>query len=147
VPQLRAEGVKLLAVGIGTPERGAEFADHVGFDPEHLFTDPENCLYTTLNFKKDVGSLAFNAATPFALLDRVKTGKTQDLSNALARWKPWIPPKLDQGLQQGGVLVFQGHDLLFERKDPSTGAHVNLDTLLKVALQPPKQHDAGSDGA
>ena len=23
-------------------------------------------------------------------------------------WKPWIPPKLDQGLQQGGTFVFLG---------------------------------------
>ena len=27
---------------------------------------------------------------------------------ALARWKPWIPPKLEQGLQQGGTFVFEG---------------------------------------
>jgi len=32
-------------------------------------------------------------------------------------WKPWIPPKLSQGLQQGGVYVFEGERCLFEHKD------------------------------
>ena len=47
---------------------------------------------------------------------------------------PWLPPKSDQGLQQGGAFVFEGEELLFQHYDPSTGAHVDLDTVLKVAL-------------
>lgn len=134
VPELDAAGVKLLAVGIGTPERGAEFAAHVGFDPQRLFTDPENLLYDALEFKKDIASLAFDPATPFSLLDRAQSGQLTDLTTALSKWKPWIPPKLDQGLQQGGVLVFDGDKTLYERKDPATGAHAPLDVVLKLAL-------------
>jgi len=133
VPRLEEAGVKLVAVGIGTPERAVEFSRHVGFEPERLFTDPENALYEALDFKKDLRSLAFNEATPFSLLDRVQTGKYQDLTRALQAWKPWIPPKLEQGLQQGGVVVFDGEETLYERKDPSTGAHAPLDIVLNIA--------------
>jgi len=126
--------VKLLAIGIGTPERGAEFAAHVGFDASRLFTDPENICYDALGFKKDVQNLAFNQATPLALLDRIVTGKNQDLTQALRRWKPWIPPRLEQGLQQGGVLVFEGSNVLYERADPSTGAHAPIDVVLNAAI-------------
>lgn len=84
------------------------------------------------------------------------------------RWKPWIPPKLDQGLQQGGTFVFLGSQVIQARKydalacyllvlssalywfyswgdallqevfsyyDPSTGAHADLNKVLKVALE------------
>jgi len=113
---------------------GAEFAEHVGFDAANLFTDPTNACYDALGFKNDVKSLAFDTATPFALLDRVREDRAGDLATALARWKPWIPPKLEQGLQQGGVLVFDGEQTLYERADPSTGAHAPLDVVLSVAL-------------
>ncbi|KAJ8610475.1 hypothetical protein CTAYLR_007763 [Chrysophaeum taylorii] len=140
LPKLRAGGVKLLCVGIaqsiGTPERGAEFSAHVGLDPEVLFTDPENAAYDALDLIKDVKNLAFNEATPFAILDRIKSDNLGDLATALSRWKPWIPPKLSQGLQQGGVLVFDGEQTLYERKDPSTGAHAPLDLVLEYALAP-----------
>lgn len=134
MPKLDAAGVKLVCVGIGTPERGAEFCDHVGLDPKVLFSDPDNASYEALGYKKDVGNLAFNPATPYALLDRIESGKFGDLANALKRWKPWIPPKLEQGLQQGGVIVFDGDTALYERADPSTGAHAPLDVVLEQAL-------------
>ena len=58
-----------------------------------------------------------------------------DLVAATSRWKPWLPPKADQGLQQGGAFVFEGDRLLFQHRDPSTGAHADLNTLLRVALE------------
>lgn len=54
--------------------------------------------------------------------------------DTVSSWKPWLPPTSDQGLQQGGAFVFEGEELLFQHYDPSTGAHVDLDTVLKVAL-------------
>ena len=42
---------------------------------------------------------------------------------------------LTQGLQQGGAFVFEGERLLFQHRDPSTGAHADLNTLLRVALE------------
>ena len=58
----------------------------------------------------------------------------KDLLDATKRWKPWLPPKSDQGLQQGGAFVFDGAELLLGHYDPSTGAHVKLDEVLRVAL-------------
>ena len=73
--------------------------------------------------------------TPLAIAKRYQTARGSDLTNALKEWKPWIPPKLEQGLQQGGAFVFDGYaTVLFARKDPATGDHVDLDELLKVAL-------------
>ena len=76
----------------------------------------------------------FDAATPYAILDRIQTGTTNDLQEILPRWKPWIPPKLDQGLQQGGVLVFEGSNVLLTHKDPATGAHMSTTDLLAAAV-------------
>lgn len=121
-------------MGIGTPQRGAEFAKHVGFDPGNLYTDPENALYAALGYKKDIGSLAFDAATPYSILDRIKENRYQDLATAIRDWIPWIPPKLEQGLQQGGVLVFKGEEVIYERPDPSTGAHAPLDAVLDAVI-------------
>lgn len=42
----------------------------------------------------------FSPRTPFALVRRVVRGDAGFLTNALAKWKIWIPPKLNQGLQQ-----------------------------------------------
>jgi len=53
-----------------------------------------------------------------------------DLQDIMPRWKPWIPPKLDQGLQQGGVFIFDGETTLLEHFDEATGAHMALEEIL-----------------
>lgn len=127
-------GAKLLAIGIGTYERSLEFCDHVGFPKENLMVDPENAAYAALGLKKGVKDTFFNEATPYAIVDRVKRDGAKDMVTALQRWKPWIPPKLDQGLQQGGIFVFKGQEEIFGHFDPSTGAHADLPTVLSVAV-------------
>ena len=73
--------------------------------------------------------------TPLAMAKRLKEGKGKYLQTALTNWKPWIPPKLDQGLQQGGTFVFTSDgSLKYSRKDPATGDHVDLDTVLQLLL-------------
>jgi hypothetical protein len=47
-PLLDAEGVRLVAIGIGTAERAKEFCAHVGFPEECLYADPENVAYDAL---------------------------------------------------------------------------------------------------
>jgi len=126
--------VRLVAVGIGTAARGREFCDHVGFPTDNLFCDPENAAYEALGLNKGVEATFFTIDTPLAILERAKKNNAKDLLGATARWKPWLPPKNDQGLQQGGAFVFEGEQLLFQHYDPSTGAHADLDTLLRVAL-------------
>jgi hypothetical protein len=35
----------------------------------------------------------------------------------MKKWKPWLPPKANQGLQQGGCVVFKGRDAALEHFD------------------------------
>ena len=137
LPVLRGgkPSVKLVAVGIGTAERGREYCEHVGLPAETLLCDPENAAYDALGLKKGVATTFFTVDTPFAILDRARKDGAADLIDATKRWKPWLPPKNDQGLQQGGAFVFEGPDLLFSHFDPSTGAHAKLDDLLEAAAR------------
>ena len=135
-------GGTLLAIGIGTVERGNEFCDHVGFPREMLLCDPDNKAYSALGLRFGAADTFFNPRTPMAIADRLfkpraegELGGSADLFDALVRWKPWIPPKLEQGLQQGGMFVFKGGNELFSYFDPSTGAHADLNTVLAVALK------------
>jgi len=134
LPPLRDAGVSLRCVGIGTLPVARDFCDHIGFDPELLYTDPENAAYDALGLKKGLKDTFFNIETPRAILKRVQEGAADDLLRATARWKPVIPPKLDQGMQQGGAFVFAGEELLWSHFDPSTGAHADLDEMLRVAI-------------
>lgn len=144
LPALAASGATLVAVGIGTVERGNEFCAHVGFPRENLYCDPDNVAYSALGLKFGLGDTLFNPQTPLAIAKRFTVsavgsgavlGGATDLTNALSRWKPWIPPKLEQGLQQGGTFVYLGSQEVFSHYDPSTGAHADLNTVLKVALE------------
>lgn len=129
-PLLDKEGVRLIAIGIGTAERAKEFCAHVGFPEECLYADPENVAYDALQLNSGIGSTFFRPETPLALLRRVFDGKTGDLGNALSRWQVWIPPKLEQGLQQGGVFAFEGTKVVFQHYDPSTGKHADFSKVL-----------------
>lgn len=134
LPELRDADVKLLCVGIGTLETARKFCDHVSFPRDMLYADPENQAYTALDLKKGVATTFFNIGTPQSILERATKDGAADLLAATARWKPWLPPKSDQGLQQGGVFVFEGQKLLFQHYDPSTGAHADLDTVIRAAV-------------
>lgn len=46
-----------------------------------------------------------------------------------------MPPKMEQGLLQGGTFVFNGPRTVFAHYDPSTGAHASLDTVIDAAKQ------------
>jgi len=131
-PQLDELNVKLLVVSIGTAARAKDFVQETGFPIENLYADPENITYEALGFYKDLGRTFFNPATPFSIKDRLEKDAAKDLREIMPRWKPWIPPKLDQGLQQGGVFVFQGSRVLLEHFDEATGAHISPEKILEV---------------
>ena len=133
-PRLDDAGVLTRCVGIGTLDTARAFCDHVGFPRERLYADPENAAYTALNLNKGVAATFFTIDTPLSILRRAKEGTADGLLSATKRWKPWLPPKSDQGLQQGGAFVFQGSATLYSHFDPSTGAHVSLGEMLDVAI-------------
>ena len=134
-PRLDEAECKLLAVGIGTPEIAREFCEHVGFPAASLYADPENAAYTALGLKKGLQTI-FTIDTSFSVLKRLQQDGASDLLAATSQWKPWLPPKLEQGLQQGGAFVFDGPELLFQHFDPSTGANADLTAVLEAALSP-----------
>ena len=134
VPPLSEAGVATRCVGIGTLETATKFCDHVGFPRELLFADPENAGYDALQLKKGVATTFFTPDTPFSILARAQKDGAADLIKATSNWRPWLPPKSDQGLQQGGVFVFEGQELVFSHYDPSTGAHAELEDVIAAAV-------------
>jgi len=138
VPIIETSSVKLVCIGIGTHQRALDFCVHTGFDRKFLYSDAENKVYDALSLVKSTPVTLFtDARTPLALAKRMRDNKSKFLADALKNWSKamWIPPRLEQGLQQGGAFVFQGNTTIFSFRDPSAGAHVALDELLRVALQ------------
>lgn len=137
VPSFWDSKVKLVCVGIGTHERAIEFCRHTKFPPEYLFSDELNKVYDVLELVKSTPATLFtDVQTPLALAKRVREGKMEYLTSALSKWRTamWIPPRLEQGLQQGGAFVFRGAETLYAHKDPSAGAHADLNQILAVSL-------------
>ena len=71
--------------------------------------------------------------TPLAIKDRIVKDGAAGLRQAISSWKFWIPPGQGQSRQQGGCHIFRGIECIFEHKDKSTGAHVDLDKVVQVA--------------
>jgi len=134
IPTLGAAGVKLVAVGIGTGTRAVELCEHLSFPTANLFADPTNEAYGYLGFMKDAAKTFFDARTPLAIAERIRRDGAKDLLASFGRWKPWTPPRLDQGYQQGGCFVFQGENAIYGYKDPATGAHADLNKIVGIAL-------------
>ena len=47
----------------------------------------------------------------------------------------FIPPKVNQSFFQGGTFVFDGADTVFAHYDESTGAHSNINQVMKLAKE------------
>lgn len=80
----------------------------------------------------------FSFSTPLAIKARMDSGATKDLESILPTWQKegmWVPPKLEQSLQQGGLFLFEGARCVFNHFDPSTGAHADLKAVAAVAGQ------------
>ena len=133
LPVLDAAGVDLVAVSIGTASRASDFVAETGSPSNRLFADPDAACYDALRLNRSLANFS-QKSTPESLARRWREDGAKDLLDVLRRWKPWIPPKPEQGFQQGGAFVFEGEQLLFQHYDPSTGAHADLDVLLQAAL-------------
>lgn len=135
IPQLDPAGIKLFFVSIGPPKRGLEFCELTQFPADRMLADPENILYDAIGFCKGIMSTFFKVDTPFAIYQRILGGRINDLVNATRNWKAWIPPRRDQALQQGGALIFNGQDCVLAHYDEGTGAHIDLEVLVKAAME------------
>ena len=91
-----AAGIDLIAVSIGTPERATEFVNETGFPAANLYADPDNVCYDALKLNKELKNFS-QKSTPEMLMERWNKDGAKDLIGVLKRWKPWIPPKPEQG--------------------------------------------------
>ncbi|KAF6264713.1 Seleno protein U [Scenedesmus sp. NREL 46B-D3] len=135
-PGLDAAGVRLYLVSIGTWERSGQFAEVTGFPRACLLADPASATYEALGLAKGLRATFLGSETAFSFLRRLRApGGLSDLKHVLGRWKPWVPPKQDQALQQGGMFVFDGPRCVFSHFDKATGDHADLGEVLGLAQQ------------
>ena len=143
---LEENGVDLVAVSIGTFERSRDFVRETGFPADRLFADADAAAYDALRLNKSLKNFS-QKSTPEGIMDRFRKDGAADLIGVLKRWKPWIPPKPEQGFQQGGAFVFDFSNsdgdersdgkTLYRFYDPSTGVSAPFDDVLVAAgLEP-----------
>lgn len=132
IPELDQCDVKLFLASIGTPERGIDFANLTGFPQDRLLADPENVLYTSLEMKTGLSTF-FSTRGSEVISAKVRDEGKDKMRASLKRYKPYLPPKLGQVLQQGGCLIFNGKSCVYEWYDATPGDHVDFDVVFKNA--------------
>ncbi|KAK9820381.1 hypothetical protein WJX72_009668 [[Myrmecia] bisecta] len=80
----------------------------------------------------------FNPLTPLAIGKRVLKDGAKELREVLTNWKPFNPPKLGQALQQGGAIIFDGKEVVWQHYDTATGAHADPELILKARTDQPR---------
>lgn len=122
-------------VTIGTPESGAKFAERTGFPADQLLVDPQSALYDVLPFNRGIRATFFKAETGKAISERMKSGTDATLKSVLKDYTMLMPPRTEQAFIQGGVLLFQGPELVWAHFDPSTAAHADLGEVVRLATE------------
>ncbi|KAK9138203.1 hypothetical protein Sjap_008797 [Stephania japonica] len=127
-PKLDASGVKLIAVGVGPSEKARMLAERLPFPMDCLYADPDRKAYNLLGLYYGFGRTFFNRASTkvFSRFDSLKKV-----------WKNYTitatPDDRSSVLQQGGMFVFKGNQLLYSRKDEGTGDHAPLDEVINIS--------------
>ncbi|XXG56825.1 hypothetical protein AAC387_Pa03g4139 [Persea americana] len=120
-------GVKLVAVGVGTPDKARILAERLPFPLDSLYADPDRKAYDVLGLYYGLGRTFFNPAsakvfTRFGSLQKAVKNYTISAT----------PDDRSSVLQQGGMFVFKGNKLLYARKDEGTGDHAPLSEILDL---------------
>ncbi|KAL6582282.1 hypothetical protein OROMI_006296 [Orobanche minor] len=170
-------GVKLIAVGVGTPDKAQLLAErwrkefklnqqqisaddvtssyvaiiglylHIlegqamklqyeqrsnSFPMDSLYADPERKAY-------DVLGLYYGFRRTFLNPARIKVfSRYEELKKAMKNYTIKATPyDTSSVLQQGGMFVFKGKQLLYARKDEGTGDHAPLDEILDICCKVP----------
>ncbi|XP_010444603.2 PREDICTED: thioredoxin-like protein AAED1, chloroplastic [Camelina sativa] len=129
-PRFDAAGVKLIAVGVGTPDKARILATRLPFPVESLYADPERKAYDVLGLYYGLGRTFFNPASKkvFSRFKEIREAAKNYTIEA-------TPEDRSSVLQQGGTFVFRGKKLLYGRKDEGTGDHPSLDDVLNVCCK------------
>ncbi|KAL1196455.1 Thioredoxin-like protein AAED1 [Cardamine amara subsp. amara] len=129
-PRFDAAGVKLVAVGVGTPDKARILATRLPFPMECLYADPERKAYDVLGLYFGLGRTFFNPASAkvFSRFNELREATKNYTISA-------TPEDRSSVLQQGGTFVFRGKKLLYGRKDEGTGDHPSLDDVINVCCK------------
>ncbi|KAJ9670440.1 hypothetical protein PVL29_026771 [Vitis rotundifolia] len=110
-------GVKLIAVGVGTPDKARILAERA---------------YDVLGLYYGFGRTFFNPASAKVFL------RFEALQKAVKNYtSKATPDDKSSVLQQGGMFVFKGKQLVYARKDEGTGDHAPLDDVFDVCCKVP----------
>ncbi|XP_050291979.1 thioredoxin-like protein AAED1, chloroplastic isoform X5 [Quercus robur] len=131
-PKFDAAGVKLVAIGVGTPDKARILADRLPFPMDCLYADPERKAYDILGLYYGFGRTFFTPAIAkvFSRFGALQKAVKNYTIKAIADDKSSV-------LQQGGMFVFKGKQLLYARKDEGTGDHAPLDDIFDVCCKVP----------
>nr|XP_011466310.1 PREDICTED: thioredoxin-like protein AAED1, chloroplastic isoform X3 [Fragaria vesca subsp. vesca] len=125
-------GVKLIAVGVGSPDKARILAERLPFPMDSLYADTDRKAYDVLGLYYGLGRTFFNPASAKVLsrFDALKKAVKNYTIEA-------TPDDRSSVLQQGGMFVFKGKQLLYARKDKATSDHAPLDDILNVCCNVP----------
>ncbi|CAA7404293.1 unnamed protein product [Spirodela intermedia] len=125
-------GVKLIAVGVGAPEKARILAERLPFPLDCLYADPDRKAYDVLGLYYGFGRTFFNPASAKVF------SRFESLQKAVKNYTVEATPDDRSGvLQQGGMYIFKGRRLLYARKDEGTGDHAPLDDILNICCAAP----------
>ncbi|XP_024963006.1 prostamide/prostaglandin F synthase [Cynara cardunculus var. scolymus] len=127
--RFESAGVKLIAIGIGEPKKARILAERLPFPLDILYADPERKAYDVLGLYYGIGRTFFNPASAKVL----SRSRFEALQKAVKNYTIEATPD-DRGsvLQQGGMFVFKGKELLYAWKDEGTGDHAPLDDIFNI---------------
>ncbi|KAL2962606.1 hypothetical protein AAZX31_17G153500 [Glycine max] len=118
----------------GEPVRFSDLWDQsqLPFPLDCLYADPDRKAYHVLNLYYGFGRTFFNPSS-------IKVFSRFDaLQKAVKNYTIEATPDDRSGvLQQGGMFVFRGKQLLYARKDEGTGDHAPLDDVFDVCCKAP----------
>lgn len=125
-------GAKLIAVGVGTPNKAQILAERLPFPMDCLYADPDRKVYNLLGLYYGVGRTFFNPASAkvFSRFEALRKAVQNYTIEA-------TPDDRSSVLQQGGMFVFKGKQLLYARKDEGTGDHASLDDVFDICCKVP----------
>ncbi|CAK9315285.1 unnamed protein product [Citrullus colocynthis] len=129
-----SSGVKLIAVGIGTPNKARVLAERLPFPVDCLYADPDRKAYDLLGLYYGFGRTFFNPAS----VKVFSKSRFEAMREAMKNYSlEATPDDKSSVLQQGGMFVFKGKQLLYARKDEGTGDHAPLDDIYNICCRVP----------
>lgn len=156
LPALVDADVKLACIGIGSAEAAKTFAEKTDFPAALLYSDESETVEAhsamgTRNTQRDAsGKAVFEGVESMwskATNEALKARGRDDLNAVVGSlFKPGVyvplmptgkglfdPRVVEKTMVQGGAFVYDGPDELFAHFDASSGAHVDLEELVRVA--------------